>query len=132
MAGEYGATTGRPRRCGWFDAMVVRYAVMVNGIDKLAIARLDTLDSLQTLRLCVGYKLNGEVVRHLPNDAKVLGRCEPLYEEMDGWNQPTGHIRTWDGLPREARAYVERIAELVNSKVNLVSVGSHRDATIFL
>ena len=126
MAGEYGATTGRPRRCGWFDAMVVRYAVMVNGIDKLAIARLDTLDSLQTLRLCVGYKLNGEVVRHLPNDAKVLGRCEPLYEEMEGWNQPTGHIRTWDGLPKQARAYVERISELVHSKVNLVSVGSHR------
>ena len=132
MAGEFGATTGRPRRCGWFDAMVVRYAVMVNGIDQLALARLDTLDTLQTLRLCVGYRLNGEVIPHLPNDGKILGRCEPVYEEMPGWNQPTGHVRTWDGLPREAQAYIERIAELVKSRVTLVSVGSHRDATIFM
>ena len=132
MAGEFGATTGRPRRCGWFDAMVVRYAVMVNGIDQLALARLDTLDTLGTLRLCVGYRLNGEVIPHLPNDGKILGRCEPVYEEMAGWNQPTGHIRTWDGLPREAQAYIERIAELVKSRVTLVSVGSHRDATIFM
>ena len=132
MAGEFGATTGRPRRCGWFDAMVVRYAVMVNGIDQLALARLDTLDTLGTLRLCVGYRLNGEVIPHLPNDGKILGRCEPVYEEMAGWNQPTGHVRTWDGLPREAQAYIERIAELVKSRVTLVSVGSHRDATIFM
>ena len=132
MAGEFGATTGRPRRCGWFDAMVVRYAVMVNGIDQLALARLDTLDTLGTLRLCVGYRLNGEAIPHLPNDGKILGRCEPVYEEMAGWNQPTGHVRTWDGLPREAQAYIERIAELVKSRVTLVSVGSHRDATIFM
>ena len=132
MAGEFGATTGRPRRCGWFDAMVVRYAVMVNGIDRLALARLDTLDTLQTLRLCVGYRLNGEVVPHLPNDANVLRRCEPVYEEMEGWDRPTGHIRTWDGLPKEAQAYIERISELVKAKVDLVSVGSHRDATIFM
>ena len=132
MAGEFGATTGRPRRCGWFDAMVVRYAVMVNGIDRLALARLDTLDTLQTLRLCVGYRLNGEVVPHLPNDANVLRRCEPVYEEMVGWDRPTGHIRTWDGLPKEAQAYIERISELVKAKVDLVSVGSHRDATIFM
>jgi len=132
MAGEFGATTGRPRRCGWFDAMVVRYAVMVNGIDRLALARLDTLDTLQTLRLCVGYRLNGEVVPHLPNDANVLRQCEPVYEEMEGWDRPTGHIRTWDGLPKEAQAYIERISELVKAKVDLVSVGSHRDATIFM
>lgn len=132
MAGEFGATTGRPRRCGWFDAMVVRYAVMVNGIDRLALARLDTLDTLQTLRLCVEYRLNGEVVPHLPNDANVLRRCEPVYEEMEGWDRPTGHIRTWDGLPKEAQAYIERISELVKAKVDLVSVGSHRDATIFM
>ena len=132
MAGEFGATTGRPRRCGWFDAMVVRYAVMVNGIDRLALARLDTLDTLQTLRLCVGYRLNGEAVPHLPNDANVLRRCEPVYEEMEGWDRPTGHIRTWDGLPKEARAYIERISELVKAKVDLVSVGSHRDATIYM
>ena len=132
MAGEFGATTGRPRRCGWFDAMVVRYAVMVNGIDRLALARLDTLDTLQTLRLCVGYRLNGEVVPHLPNDANVLRRCKPVYEEMEGWDRPTGHIRTWDGLPKEAQAYIERISELVKAKVDLVSVGSHRDATIFM
>ena len=132
MAGEFGATTGRPRRCGWFDAMVVRYAVMVNGIDRLALARLDTLDTLQTLRLCVGYRLNGEVVPHLPNDANVLRRCEPVYEEMAGWDRPTGHIRTWDGLPKEAQAYIERISELVKAKVDLISVGSHRDATIFM
>lgn len=132
MAGEYGATTGRPRRCGWFDALVVRYAVMVNGIDRLAIVRLDTLDSLQTIRLCVGYRKNGEAIDLLPNDASDLGRCEPIYEEMPGWKQTTGHIRTWDGLPTEAKAYIERISELVNSRVFLVSVGSHRDATIFL
>ena len=126
------ATTGRPRRCGWFDALVVRYAVMVNGIDRLAIVRLDTLDGLQTIRLCVGYRKNGEAIDLLPNDAADLGRCEPIYEEMPGWKQTTGHIRTWDGLPTEAKAYIERISELVNSRVFLVSVGSHRDATIFL
>ena len=129
---EFGATTGRPRRCGWFDALVVRYAVMVNGIDRLAIVRLDTLDGLQTIRLCVGYRKNGEAIDLLPNDASDLGRCEPIYEEMPGWKQTTGHIRTWDGLPTEAKAYIERISELVNSRVFLVSVGSHRDATIFL
>ena len=132
MAGEFGATTGRPRRCGWFDAMVVRYAVMVNGIDSLALARLDTLDSLGTLRLCVGYRLNGDVIPHLPSDANVLARCEPVYEEMEGWDRPTGHIRTWGDLPVKARAYIERVSELVKTDVKIVSVGSHRDATIFL
>ena len=130
MAGEYGATTGRPRRCGWFDAMVVRYAVTVNGIDKLAIVRLDTLDSVEKLRLCVGYKYKGNIIQQF--DANILADCEPVYEEMKGWNQPTGQLRNWNDLPSNAKNYINRISDLVNCQVSLISVGSHRDATIFL
>lgn len=132
MAGEFGATTGRPRRCGWFDAMIVRYAVRVNGLGKLAIARLDTLDGLDTLKLCVGYKDGGKIVNHLPSDAHVLNRCEPVYEEMEGWKTSTGSARSWADLPRQAQNYISRISELTAVEVSIISVGSQRDATIYL
>jgi adenylosuccinate synthase len=131
-ANEFGATTGRPRRCGWFDAMIVRYAVRVNGVTRLAVARLDTLDDLPSLRVCVGYQTGGKRLRHLPSDAHLLDRCEPIYEELEGWQQSTRDARTWEDLPERARAYVSRIGELVGARVSLISVGSKRDQTISL
>ena len=132
MAGEYGATTGRPRRCGWFDGMIARYAVRVNGISKLAISRLDTLDELPALQICVGYRDGEKVLKHLPSDAHLLDRCEPVYEEMEGWQEPTSHARTWNELPHNARAYLSRISELTGTDIAVISVGSRRDETIFL
>ncbi|MBI4552920.1 MAG: adenylosuccinate synthase [Candidatus Latescibacteria bacterium] len=131
-ANEFGATTGRPRRCGWFDAMIVKYAVRVNGISTLAITRLDTLDELAHLRICVGYRDGNKALKHLPSDANLLARCEPIYEDMEGWGQPTRHARTWDDLPQRAREYLSRIAELAGADIAIVSVGSRRDETIFV
>ena len=132
MAQEYGATTGRPRRCGWFDAMIGKYAARVNGLTKLAISRMDTLDELATLKICVGYKDGDKVVKHLPGDADVLSRVEPVYEEIAGWQAPTSEARTWEDLPENARKYITRISELTGVPVGMVSVGSRRDETIFL
>ncbi|MEE2709007.1 MAG: adenylosuccinate synthase [Gemmatimonadota bacterium] len=132
MAHEYGATTGRPRRCGWFDAMIARYAARVNGMTSLAISRMDTLDELASLRICVEYKDGDKVLKHLPSDSHLLDRVEAVYEEMDGWQSPTSGARTWDDLPEKARTYITRISELTGVPVGMVSVGSRRDETIFL
>lgn len=132
MAHEYGATTGRPRRCGWFDAMIARYAARVNGMTSLAISRMDTLDELASLRICVEYKDRDKVLKHLPSDSHLLDHVEAVYEEMDGWQSPTSSARTWDDLPPKARAYITRISELTGVPVGMVSVGSRRDETILL
>jgi len=132
MAQEYGATTGRPRRCGWFDAMISKYAARVNGMTSLAISRMDTLDELASLKICVGYKDGDRILKHLPSDSHLLDRVAPVYEEMDGWQSPTGGARTWDDLPENARTYITRISELTGVPVGMVSVGSRRDETIFL
>lgn len=127
---EFGATTGRPRRCGWFDAVVARYAVMVNGITWWSLTKLDVLDSFETLKICVAYELDGERIEYLPGSIRKFADCKPVYEEVPGWNQPTGHIRTWEELPEACKAYVHRLEELTCAPAGLLSVGPRRDETI--
>jgi adenylosuccinate synthase len=132
MGREFGATTGRPRRCGWFDAVAGRYATMINGIDELAITNLDGLDSVDPIRICVGYRLNGKRLDVPPSDARQLENCEPIYESMAGWKTPTERAKKWEDLPPAARAYVQRLAELTGARLKIVSVGPARAQTIFL
>ncbi len=127
---EFGATTGRPRRCGWFDAVVARYAVMVNGVNWWALTKLDVLDAFKTIKICVAYDMNGQRIEYLPAHIRRFAACKPVYEEMPGWNTPTTHIRTWDELPEACRNYVRRIEELTCAPAGFVSVGPKRDETI--
>jgi adenylosuccinate synthase len=129
---EFGATTGRKRRCGWFDAVATRYAGMINGIDELAITNLDGLDHVDPIRVCVGYRLNGKPLDVPPCDASQLANCEPVYEEMRGWNAPTNSARKFSQLPSAARKYVKYISELTGAKLSMVSVGPARGETIIL
>ncbi|MCD5401004.1 adenylosuccinate synthase [candidate division NPL-UPA2 bacterium] len=129
---EYGATTGRPRRCGWFDAVVVRHAVRINGLDSLAITKLDVLDELEKIKIGVGYKYEGELLKEFPALLKVVRKCQPVYEEMEGWKESTSQARDYDELPRRAREYLQRIAELAKTDISLISVGPRREETIIL
>ncbi len=131
--GEFGATTGRPRRCGWFDAVVGRYAAMVNGVDFWAMTKLDVLDEQPTLKICTAY-LRDDGVRYetFPSDLGVLSRCTPVYEEMPGWLTPTSAITRYDDLPVKARAYVERLVELIGGRLGILSVGPARETTLRL
>jgi adenylosuccinate synthase len=129
---EFGATTGRPRRCGWFDAVATRYAVMVNGIDDLAVTKLDVLDALPKIKVCVAYKAGGKVYETVPNDLDVLGRCTPVYQEFEGWQTSTKLAQDFDQLPKRARIYLQKLAQLSGAKLSLVSVGARREETIFL
>src|SRR5256885_17179302 len=129
---EFGATTGRKRRCGWFDAVATRYAGMINGIDELAITNLDGLDHVDPIRVCVAYRLNGKHLQVPPCDASQLANCEPVYEEMPGWNASTHAARTFSQLPPAARKYLKYISELTGAKVSMVSVGPARGETIGL
>ena len=132
MGREFGAVTGRARRCGWFDAVATRFARMVNGIDTLAVTNLDGLDSLATLKICVAYELDGQRLDVPPSDARDLARCQPVYEEMDGWRRPTTEAREWEELPKPARRYLKRIAKLTGAKLGIASVGPGRAQTIFV
>ena len=127
---EYGATTGRPRRCGWFDATILRRARLVNGLTSLAITRLDILDTVDRLKLCTGYRMEGKTVEEFPMDPGLLERCSPIYEELAGWCTPTTGARRIEELPEAARRYVRRISDLAGAPVSLISVGADRDATI--
>ncbi len=128
IGGEFGATTGRPRRCGWFDGVAIGYASWLNGMTGLAITKLDVLDHFETLRICVGYRLpDGQVVTDSMPDTPVLYQVEPVYEEWPGWLTPTQDCRRWDDLPKQARAYIHRISELAGVKVDYVSVGPERE-----
>jgi adenylosuccinate synthase len=129
---EFGATTGRKRRCGWFDAVATRYARMINGIDELAITNLDGLDDVDRIRVCVAYRLNGKRLEVPPCDASQLANCEPIYEEMHGWNTFTHSARTFSQLPSAARKYVRYISELTGAKLSMISVGPARGETIIL
>lgn len=129
---EFGTVTGRPRRTGWLDLMVVKYAAGLNSLDYLAITRLDILDSFKELKICVGYKLNGKDVEGFPADLKDLEACEPVYETLPGWKTDISGIREYDKLPENARKYVERIAEVTGVPLGIVSVGPNRNQTIDL
>ena len=129
--GEFGATTGRPRRCGWFDAVIGRYAQRVNGIDYWAMTKLDVLDTFPVVKICTGYKRNdGFVYTTFPADLEVLKWCEPVYEEMPGWQCETSHITSYDALPENAKKYISRILELVGGKIGVLSVGPARETTL--
>jgi adenylosuccinate synthase len=130
LGGEFGATTGRPRRCGWFDAVVVRYAARVNGLTGLAVTKLDVLDTLDELRIAVSYRAGGEELDDFPGDLGLLEEAEPVYETMPGWCTSTTGVRRWEDLPANARAYLRRIEELTETRAWYVSVGTRRDQII--
>ncbi len=126
---EFGATTGRPRRCGWFDSVIVKHAVMVNGIDEIVVTKLDVLDDLDSIKICTAYKFKGKVHSNFPSDMEALSSCEPVYEEVAGWNADTTKITSYAKLPGNAKAYLKRIQKLLNTKIVLISVGSDRKQT---
>jgi adenylosuccinate synthase len=130
LGGEFGAVTGRPRRCGWFDATVVRYAARVNGLTGLAVTKLDVLDSFAEIPVCVGYQLDGQRCDEMPAEADALGRVQAVYETHPGWRRPTGAARRLADLPSEARAYLDRLEALSGVPVRYVSVGTRRDQII--
>ncbi|MEY5025372.1 MAG: hypothetical protein RLZZ244_900 [Verrucomicrobiota bacterium] len=132
MGREYGATTGRARRCGWFDAVAVRYAGMINGIDELAVTNLDGLDSLESIRVCTHYRLHGQLLETPPMDYELLAACEPVYIELPGWQTPTDAIRDWNQLPENARNYLLKISELSGARLRIASVGPNREQTMVL
>lgn len=127
---EYGATTGRPRRCGWFDAVVARYSAMVNGIDVWALTKMDVLDDLETIRVCVAYEYEGRRLESVPASARVLERCRPIYEEMPGWKTCSAHVKRYEDLPQRARKYIEYLEALTRVPVRWLSLGPQRDSTI--
>jgi len=128
---EYGTTTGRPRRVGWFDAVAARHSMIVNGFHSIALTRIDILDDLDELQVCVAYELDGERVDHVPSQIEDLARCQPIYEGMSGWKVPTGDAQDWRDLPRQARDYVRLIEECVGAPAGLIGVGQEREKTIF-
>ncbi|HEX3159578.1 MAG TPA: adenylosuccinate synthase [Gemmatimonadaceae bacterium] len=132
LGNEFGATTGRARRCGWFDAVVVRYAVRINGLTDLAVTKLDVLDTFDRLAVCTGYEVQGEVYTEFPGDLAALERITPRYEWFEGWQRSTADARKLEDLPSEARRYLDRIEELVEAPITYVSVGTRRDQIIGL
>jgi adenylosuccinate synthase len=129
-AHEYGTTTGRPRRCGWFDAVAARFSSRINGLTGAVVTRLDILDILPGLKICVGYELDGKAIDYFPASVTELARCKPVYEELPGWQAPTTGIRRYEELPVEARGYIARLEELIGCPVNLICVGPEREQAI--
>lgn len=127
---EFGATTGRPRRCGWLDAFALRYSVMVNGISEIALTKMDVLDDFDELKICTGYMLDGKALKGIPADAAVLERVTPVYETVQGWKSSLEGIRTFDALPEAAKSYIARIEELCGARVSIVSTSPNREDTI--
>jgi adenylosuccinate synthase len=127
---EYGAVTGRPRRCGWFDAVVARYGARINGLDALALTKLDVLDGLERIEICTAYTCGGRRLTEFPSDLSQLAACEPVYESMPGWKTPTAGVRTFADLPENARRYIARLEEVSGVGAAIVSTGSERDDTI--
>jgi len=128
--GEYGASTGRPRRTGWFDAVVARYAVMVNGLDALALTKLDVLDDLDEIKICVGYRINGRETDQVPYDSNQMSEAEPVYETAPGWREKTAGVSKFEDLPEKARKYVARLAELSGASFAFISTGAERNETV--
>jgi len=128
--GEYGATTGRPRRVGWFDANIVRHSVRMSDIRKMTITKLDVLSGFEKIKVCVGYRLNGKVIETVPSNLDLLNRCEPVYEELDGWKTEIKGGKDLSDLPRNAQRYLRRLEKLIGAKIEMVSVGSERNETL--
>jgi adenylosuccinate synthase len=129
-AHEYGTTTGRARRCGWFDGVAARFSTQVNGLTSIAITRLDVLDTLPHLKICVGYKLEGQTIDYFPGSITSLAKCQPIYEELPGWQSPTSDILDYEKLPAQAKQYIARLEELISCPVSIISVGARREETI--
>jgi adenylosuccinate synthase len=127
---EFGATTGRPRRCGWFDAVALKYTAMVNGISRIAVTKLDVLDTLEEIKVCIGYEHNGKRLKSFPTHLASLGTITPVYESYEGWKTPLEDLRSYGDLPRNAQKYLEALAHLTGTRLWLVSVGPRRDQTI--
>ncbi len=127
---EFGATTGRPRRCGWFDAVVGRYAAAVNGVDYWAMTKLDVMDTFKTIQVCVAYDYNGTRLENMPSDVDVLSACTPIYEEVPGWESPTTEITTFEELPQKAKDYVNYLCEITGVELGILSIGPKRESTV--
>lgn len=127
---EFGATTGRPRRCGWFDAVALRRSRQINSLTGLCVTKLDVLDGLDTLKICTGYRFEGQNISTLPAGADGIAECEPVYEEMPGWTDSTKGVRSWDALPENARNYLQRLSELTETPIAIISTGPDREHTI--
>ena len=128
--GEFGATTGRPRRCGWFDVVLVNYAVRINGMDSMVLTKIDVLSDLEKIKICTSYKYNGDTIKEFPVNIEAVQNCIPIYAEMEGWKGDISQITKYEDLPQQLRAYISRIEELVKTKVVIVSVGPERSQTI--
>lgn len=126
---EFGTTTGRPRRCGWFDAVIGQLAVRTSGLTQIALNKIDVLKDLETVKICVGYELDGQIIKHFPASLEDLERCKPVYEEMEGWGE-ISHIRSYEELPESVKKYIARIEELCECKITMVGVGPNRDQNI--
>ncbi|HTY01294.1 MAG TPA: adenylosuccinate synthase [Bacteroidota bacterium] len=129
---EFGATTGRPRRCGWFDAVAMRYSSIINGIEQIAVTKLDVLDQSDEIRICVGYEVGGKRLKHFPTDLATLEHVTPVYESFPGWKTPLAGITSFDDLPSSAKSYLRELARLIGARLWLVSVGPRRDQTIVI
>ncbi|EES50214.1 adenylosuccinate synthase [Clostridium botulinum] len=127
---EYGVTTGRSRRCGWLDLVIVKTAARVSGLTSLAVTKIDTLAGLEKLKVCVGYKFDGKVIDYFPASLEDLAKCEPVYEDFDGWDDSVAEARTYEELPENAKKYLNRIAEFTDTKISIIGVGPKREQTI--
>ena len=133
IAHEYGATTGRPRRCGWFDAVAARFSTHINGFTGLALTRLDVLDHFSSIKICTRYRVNSNTTTdRFPSSIATLEKCQPIYEEVPGWQCSTSHVRRYDDLPPLAKSYVKRLEELMGSTISIISVGPDREETIMV
>jgi len=128
--GEYGSTTGRPRRCGWLDIVALRHAMTINGFTGIVLTKLDVLDKLDKIKICVAYQHDTEKLEYMPREIRVLESCHPVYEEVDGWQTRTDSIRSYNELPQKARQYIERIETLLEINVDVVSTGPDREQII--
>ncbi len=132
VGNEFGATTGRPRRCGWFDGVIAKYSAMVGGINEWSLMKLDVLDAVETIKVCVAYECDGERIDNVPASISKLARCTPIYEEVKGWNTPTTECTSWEELPQEAKDYIVYLEKLTGVKVSILSVGPKRSSTLLL
>src|SRR3989344_9005890 len=129
---EFGSTTGRKRRIGWFDVLIAKYSAEINGFDSIVITKLDVLSGLQKVKICTGYKFNNKIIKNFTTDLSILESCQPIYEELNGWKEDISKIRNYNNLPENAKKYLKRIEESTGVKISIVSLGPERSQTIIL